>query len=99
MSETITLHAAPRSVTGKKVSRLRREGKTPIVVYGPRTEPVALQADTKSLIKALSDAGSARPIQLVVEGEAAPRTVHARELQQHVTRLTPLHADFVQAAD
>ena len=34
MSEP-TLMAEPRSVVGKKVKRLRKEGKVPAVVYGP----------------------------------------------------------------
>jgi large subunit ribosomal protein L25 len=90
------LKAEPRAVTGKKVKRLRQEGLTPIVVYGAGVEPVALQTPTKDLLRVLSQAGGTQIIVLDVTGEREARMTLVREVQRHVTRLTPLHADFLQ---
>jgi len=96
MSDTITLIAAPRAIVGKHVERIRREGLTPAVLYGPGVEPVALQTATKELARVFQHVKDRQPLDLQIEGEAAPRRVRLQDLQQHVTRLTPLHADFMQ---
>lgn len=99
MSDNITLNASPREVTGKKVSRLRSEGLTPIVLYGPGFEPVSLQTETRHLRQVLDRAGTTHKIHVAVEGEDTPRMAIARSLQIHPTRLTPLHADFLQVRE
>lgn len=96
MSNVINLAAEPREITGKKVRQLRREGQTPVVVYGRGTETVALQVQTRDLVKVLSKAGGTQLVTIAVKGEAKPRMVLAKDLQRHVTRLTPLHADFYE---
>lgn len=96
MADTKTLQAAPRSVTGKKVADLRRAGLTPVVVYGPGIAPAHLQTNTKALIRELHLARPGDRFDLEVEGEAKPRSVVLQDVQQHVTKLTPLHVDFLQ---
>lgn len=96
MADTKTLQVSPRSVTGKKVADIRRAGLTPLVVYGPGLEPAHLQTDTKALIRELHLARPGDPFDLHVAGEAKPRSVVLQDVQQHVTKLTPLHVDFVQ---
>ncbi|MBC7250654.1 MAG: hypothetical protein H5T62_10260 [Anaerolineae bacterium] len=41
--EKIELQAEPRTIRGKKVKTLRRQGLVPGVLYGHRTEPILLQ--------------------------------------------------------
>jgi len=96
MSEPIILDAQPRTVTGKQVAQLRREGMTPIVVYGSASDSMPLQVATRALASTLSTAGSSRLITLQVEGEARPRMTLIRDVQRHVTRLTVLHADLLE---
>lgn len=98
MSQTVALDVAPRTLTGKKVGRLRREGLTPAIVYGRHIEPLAIQVETRALTRALSQAGTTQLIRLKVAGEKGTRAVLVRDLQQHVTRFSPLHADFVEVA-
>ena len=45
MGDKITLKIEERTVHGKKVKNLRKEGLTPGVVYGHGMEPIAVQAD------------------------------------------------------
>lgn len=47
------LSVAQRTIHGKKVNRLRREGLVPGVVYGSGIDhPVAIQMDKTQLVKA-----------------------------------------------
>jgi large subunit ribosomal protein L25 len=96
MAENPTLEAERRAVTGKAVRHLRRDGITPVVVYGAHTAPVALQVNTKDLLHTLHQAGGTRLIAIAVQGETKSRMVLAREVQRHVTRFTPLHVDFLE---
>jgi large subunit ribosomal protein L25 len=96
MAEKITLAAEPRTALRKETRHLRRAGKTPIVIYGRRSEPVALQVETRDLLHVLAKAGGNHVIVVNVAGEKQPRMALAKEVQRHITRLTPLHADFVQ---
>lgn len=98
MSDLISLAARPRTVIGKKVSQLRRQGITPIVVYGHSFSPVELEVDSKALLKALRAAGTSRLITLSVDGEKRPRMTILRDVQRHPTRLDVLHADLLQVA-
>ncbi|MBA3534703.1 MAG: 50S ribosomal protein L25 [Ardenticatenales bacterium] len=92
--EHIKLNAENREVTGKKVSRLRKEGIVPAVVYGgPLTSAISLQINGKELDKALRQAGTGRVIDLAVQGKSYP--VLARMVQRHVTRHQITHIDFL----
>jgi len=96
VSEKITLRAAPRAVIGKKVKQLRAEGMTPIVLYGPGIEPLALQAPSRHVREVLEAAGTTQQIRVEIEGDDSERTAIARDVDLHPTRLVPLHADFMQ---
>ncbi len=96
MADKIILDAKPRSLTGKKVRSLRREGRMPIIVYGAGTDPVPLDVEVKAFGSVAQQAGATQLIQLAVEGESKARAVLIRDVQQHVTRLTPIHADLIQ---
>jgi large subunit ribosomal protein L25 len=98
MADYVTLPAQTRTVMRKKTKQLRREGITPIAVYGRHTEPASLQVDTRELARVLASAGSSALISIEVEGEAEPRVCLARDAQRHVTRQSLLHADFLQVA-
>ncbi|MCC7020734.1 MAG: 50S ribosomal protein L25 [Ardenticatenales bacterium] len=99
MSEQITLNTQLRTVLGKKVAGLRRAGLTPCVLYGPESEPVSLQVDTKHLRAVLHKAGTTRLIHVDIEGDKKPRLAIARALQIHPTKLTPIHADLLEVSE
>jgi large subunit ribosomal protein L25 len=93
MSERSTLVAEPRSVTGKKVKQLRRDGLIPAVIYGQR-EPVHVQIDNLVLRRVLREAGSTSLIEIDLGGSS--RTVLARHIQLHPTRGDVFHVDFYE---
>jgi large subunit ribosomal protein L25 len=94
--EQIELHAAKRDVLGKKVRFLRRQGITPVHVFGHGIESLALQCDTTNLQQVLARSGQTRVINLKIDDEKSPRTVMAREVQQDILKGSLLHVDFYQ---
>ena len=92
MAENYVLEAQPRTVIGKKVGRLRRSGLVPVVVYGPKTEPVSLQVEYRPLQIALMKAGGTNLIEIRYEGGS--HVVLAREVQRDILRSDILHVDF-----
>lgn len=92
MAENYVLEAQPRTVVGKKVGALRRTGQVPVVVYGPKTEPLNLQIPYRPLQVALMKAGGTNLIDITFEG--GRQTVLARDVQRDVLRGDILHVDF-----
>ena len=94
--DQIELQATNREVLGKKVRFLRRQGITPVHVFGHDIESLALQCDTASLQRVLGQSGQTRLINLKIDGETTPRTVMVRETQQNILKGDLLHVDFYQ---
>jgi large subunit ribosomal protein L25 len=86
------LAAEPRTIIGKQVRALRRKGIVPVVLYGHKREPLALQVEDKALRKMLKTAGGHRIITLQINGES--HVSLARDVQQHAVTRAILHADF-----
>ena len=93
MSDRVTIVAEPRTVTGKKVNGLRRQGVVPGIVYG-QSKPINIQMNAKDLRRALRITGMNQLATLDVEGKEY--TVLARDIQQHVTRGDVMHIDFLE---
>ena len=87
-----------REVVGKNVRFLRREGKTPIHLYGNGVESVALQIETDELTRLLNRAGLNTPISINIEGDNAPRFTYIREIQKHPVTDKVLHVDFLEVS-
>lgn len=97
MSERLTLMAEPRTVIGKKVAQLRREGKVPGVVYGPQiTETIQVQLDRKEFERFYMNYGLETPFTLRWEG--GQQRVVIREVQMDNIKRVPIHVDFYAAA-
>jgi large subunit ribosomal protein L25 len=91
----LELKAEKRTVTGKKVRQLRREGAIPAVVYGHKTKPLPLQLETRALDRVLTQAGMTQLISLRV-GRAKPVMALPREVQRDPITRQLLHVDFYQ---
>ena len=94
--DKIELGVANREVLGKKVKHLRRQGITPVHVFGHGIESLALQCDTRELERVLSQAGQTRLINLKLAKEKKPRTVVVREFDRDWRRGELVHVDFYQ---
>lgn len=86
------LKADARTILGKKVKTLRRDGLMPANVYGKNQESVALQVQTADFEKIHKEVGDTGLIDLDVKGKVNP--VLVKNLQMNFKSHTPLHADF-----
>ncbi len=94
--EQIELKTTNRDILGKKVKVLRRQGITPMHLFGHGIESVALQCDTAHLRRVLAEAGRTGLISLKLENEKGPRNVMVREVQLEPVNGGLLHVDFYQ---
>jgi large subunit ribosomal protein L25 len=88
-----TLRATHRSVTGKKVAALRRDGTIPAVVYGRGLASDNLSLDAREFEALRRHAGATTLIDLTIEGEQ-PSPVLVQAVQQHPVTRRPLHVDL-----
>ena len=88
----LTLSANSRSVTGRKVRRLRPEGIIPVVIYGGGDPPRNAQVEDAEFERVLRDGGNSQLVKVDLEGEDI--NVLVREIQRHPVRHNLLHADF-----
>lgn len=93
MANDLTLRAEPRTVHGKKVSRLRREGLVPGVVYGPViSETISVSVNRREFEKFFQSAGHSTVFTLTWDGGTQP--VIIREVQVDPVTRVALHIDF-----
>lgn len=65
MSEdAITLHVQPRTVTGKAVKHLRREGHVPAVIHDHGKDSIIVQGAYLDMYKTFQKAGKHHPVEL-----------------------------------
>ncbi len=96
MAERATLLAAPRTVLGKEVKRLRKQGIVPANVFGRGLASRAIQLDGRELMRTVRSAGVRSMFELRIEDEPDPRYVVLRGLTRAGGMGDPLHADFYQ---
>ncbi len=90
----LTLTAVPRTVTGKKVKVLRRDGVVPIHMFGRGIESQSLQADFRTISAVLPQAGTNVPITIDVDGQDGENVCFVRQVQRHPVSEALLHVDF-----
>lgn len=88
-----SLAAEHREVTGKAVSRLRKDGRLPAVVYGHGVESTNVSIDAHDFDQLRKHAGPNALIDLSVDGKAA-NPVLINGVQIHPVHRRPLHADL-----
>lgn len=97
--EQFKLKATVRKSIGNGPARvLRREGKMPAVLYGPKTETILLSVDIKefeTIIKK-SSVGQALLNLVIKNGKEITKPVMIKELQTHPVSRNFLHVDFYE---
>jgi large subunit ribosomal protein L25 len=92
MAEKRKLSATRRTVLGKQVGQLRRDGQLPAVIYGPGVEPMAIQLNAREAARELRYVQGAELVELSIDGQV--RNVLLQDLQRDSLRGSFLHADF-----
>ena len=94
--DKIKLEVTNREILGKKVKHLRRQGITPVHLFGHSIESLALQCNTGEVERVLAQAGYTGLISLKLDKEKKPRAVVVREFDRDWRRGKLLHVDFYQ---
>lgn len=93
MAEHARLSAVARTIHGKQVKKIRREGVIPAVLYGPTLEnPRSVSVQAREFEDIFKVAGNTALIDLDLEGET--HSVFIRDVQDHPVRRHTLHIDF-----
>lgn len=88
------LKAEKRTISGKKVKQLRRDGILPANIYGKNIESEAVQLPLKefnTIFKIVHETGL---VDLELDGKVHPVLIH--NVQVHPMTYEPIHADFFQ---
>jgi len=88
-----TLAAASRTVTGKAVARLRREGRLPGVLFGHGIPSAAVSVDAHEFELLRRHTGSNTLVDLSVDGRK-PQAVLVHGVQAHPVTRRPVHLDL-----
>ena len=92
--EEFALSAEPRTIIGKQVRQLRRDGLVPMTLYGRKTKSQSLQVRERDLIAVLNQAGTNQLVNLKIGGKGRARKVLVREIQRDVVTRNLLHIDL-----
>jgi large subunit ribosomal protein L25 len=94
--ENIVLQASPRTIIGKQVRALRREGILPAVIYGHNIAPLAISMDFKQTSYVLAGVSSSHLIAIMVEGKE--HNVLVQERQRDPVSDELVHVDFLEVS-
>ena len=96
MSEALNLPAEARERAGKGASRaLRRDGRTPAVIYGGKEEPTLIHVEQKELVKQLMTGHFMNSIVNIEIGGKTIRTL-PKDVAFHPVTDRPTHVDFLR---
>ena len=93
--ETVKIQLDPRTVIGKKVKRLRRQGYVPVHLYGAGVEASVHQVAAQELDRVLPQVGTNVPLMVQTEGRDED-VCFVREVQRHPVSEDVLHVDFLR---
>jgi large subunit ribosomal protein L25 len=90
--EKVILKAEKRTVTGKQVGALRRQGLLPGVIYGHKVESTAIQMDAHDANLIIPKLTSSSVVTIDLGGKQIPALV--RERQKNFIKGVLTHVDF-----
>ncbi len=97
--DNIALKAEIRTTKGNGPARaMRREGRVPAVLYGPKSEPSILSIDETELLTIIKkEGGIGRSlINLAIDGEKGSTVAMVKEMQTDPVDRNILHVDFYE---
>lgn len=92
MGDKLSLKLDVRTVQGKKVAKLRKDGLVPGVVYGPGIEPISVQVAENVMGKLYRQAGTYTPVHLSIDGKR--KIAMIKEVDRDPVRGSIRHVSF-----
>jgi large subunit ribosomal protein L25 len=98
--EIMNLNASPRETVGNGPSRvLRRDGKIPAILYGPKIDPIKLAINKLELEPIFKSGAVAQKLfKLKIEGTGGVHNVMIKEMQKHPVSRNLLHLDLYEVS-
>ena len=90
----ITLKGEKRKTFGKKVKRLRKEGKLPGNIYGPDIKSISMEVSLKDFESVFESAGETSVVELSLDKNLYPVLIH--NIQTDPITSNPIHVDFLK---
>jgi large subunit ribosomal protein L25 len=94
-SSRSTLNVEKRTILGRKVKSLRRQGKLPANIFGKKIKSQAVSVDYSEFSKLFRKVGETAVVDLELKA-GAPRPVLITNVSRHPVTGNYLHADFHQ---
>ena len=94
--DEIELEVTNREILGKKVRFLRRQGITPLHLFGHGIDSESLQCETVDIQRVLAEAGQTGLISLKIGKARKRRNVIVREVQREPRTGETLHVDLYE---
>ncbi len=89
--DAFVINAEPRTSIGRGLGHLRRQGLTPLALYGKTVAQRSLQANTRALERVVQASGMSQLVEVRI-GDVAVQVL-LREVQRHPVQHTLLHVD------
>lgn len=89
-----SLKAQKRTVIGRKVKSLRKDGQIPGTVYGKGVKSISVSVSTKEFTKLYGEVGETGLVELALDGDVRPTLVHT--VQKNPVSGELLHIEFHQ---
>ncbi len=90
--EREVLQASRRTIFGKQVGALRRQGRLPAILYGAHIQPIPITLETREAERVLRHMTTSSLVNIELEGQTYPALVRERQRDPIKNRL--LHVDF-----
>jgi large subunit ribosomal protein L25 len=96
--ETLEIEVKPRESGSKhQARRLRREGKIPAVLYGPKVQPLALELNRKDFSNRVAGLEGSHLVRMKSASTTlADKVALVKEMQYHPITGDVIHADFYE---
>lgn len=94
MTDRLTLEVENRTLTGKKVNRLRRAGIIPATVYGKGVGPYSVQINGRVFADLLRKSGKTALVDVAIPGEGT-KSALIHTIQRHPVSRAVIHADLL----
>jgi len=92
--DKITLKAEKRNVFGRKVKKIRKDGRIPANIYGKKVKSQPIQVSSLEFKKAYKETGETGLLEINIGSDKKPVLVH--HVQLDPVSDTILHVDFLQ---
>jgi large subunit ribosomal protein L25 len=96
--ETLEIHVNPREPGSKhQARRLRREGKIPAILYGPKVQPISLELNKKEFSTRVAGLEGSHLVRLKSGSTTlSDKVALVKQMQYHPISGDVMHADFYE---